>query len=156
MNAKNVLKLSELKSKVDLINKNSGYDLIFLNDFLVQANIGVYKHEKEVTQPLRINIIAKVKNPRKINDNNLHSVVCYNQISKKIKKISPISLKIKSPKKIIKSGHTILLEKLAEKIFQECFKNKRIETMKIRLEKLDAIKDAEGAGIEVERSRVEI
>ena len=140
MNTKNVLKLSELKSKVELIDKNSGYDLIFLNDFLIQANIGVYKREKEITQPLRINIIAKVKNPRKINDNNLNSVVCYNQISKKIKKI-------------IKSGHTILLEKLAEKIFEECFKNKRIETMKIRLEKLDAIQDAESAGIEVERSR---
>tara|TARA_B100000427_G_scaffold206307_1_gene171735 strand:+ start:78 stop:509 length:432 start_codon:yes stop_codon:yes gene_type:complete len=142
MSTKNVLKLSELKSKVELIDKNSGYDLIFLNDFLIQANIGVYKHEKEITQPLRINIIAKVKNPRKINDNNLNSVVCYNQISKKIKKI-------------IKSGHTILLEKLAEKIFEECFKNKRIETMKIRLEKLDAIQDAESAGIEVERSRSE-
>ena len=72
----------------------------------------------------------------------LYSVVCYNQISKKIKKI-------------IKSGHTILLEKLAEKIFQECFKNKRIQTMKIRLEKLDAIQEAESAGIEVERSRSE-
>ena len=142
MSTKNVLKLSELKSKVELIDKNSGYDLIFLNDFLIQANIGVYEHEKEITQPLRINIIAKVKNPRKINDNNLNSVVCYNQISKKIKKI-------------IKSGHTILLEKLAEKIFEECFKNKRIETMKIRLEKLDAIQDAESAGIEVERSRSE-
>ena len=142
MSTKNVLKLSELKSKVELIDKNSGYDLIFLNDFLIQANIGVYKHEKGITQPLRINIIAKVKNPRKINDNNLNSVVCYNQISKKIKKI-------------IKSGHTILLEKLAEKIFEECFKNKRIETMKIRLEKLDAIQDAESAGIEVERSRSE-
>ena len=142
MSTKNVLKLSELKSKVELIDKNSGYDLIFLNDYLIQANIGVYKHEKEITQPLRINIIAKVKNPRKINDNNLNSVVCYNQISKKIKKI-------------IKSGHTILLEKLAEKIFEECFKNKRIETMKIRLEKLDAIQDAESAGIEVERSRSE-
>ena len=140
MNNKNVLKLSELKSKTELIDKNSGYDLIFLNDFLIQANIGVYKHEKEITQPLRINIIAKVKNPKNINDDNLQSVVCYNQISKKIKKI-------------IKSGHTILLEKLAEKIFQECFKNKRIETMKIRLEKLDAIQDAESAGIEVERSR---
>ena len=140
MNNKNVLKLSELKSETELIDKNSGYDLIFLNDFLIQANIGVYKHEKEITQPLRINIIAKVKNPKNINDDNLQSVVCYNQISKKIKKI-------------IKSGHTILLEKLAEKIFQECFKNKRIETMKIRLEKLDAIQDAESAGIEVERSR---
>jgi dihydroneopterin aldolase len=142
MNTKNVLKLNELKSQTELIDKDSGYDLIFLNDFLVQANIGVYTQEKKTTQPLRINVVAKVKNPRNINDDNLQSVVCYNQISKKIKKI-------------IESGHTILLEKLAEKIFQECFKNKRIETMKIRLEKLDAIQDAESAGIEVERSRAE-
>ena len=142
MNIRNVLKLGELKSETELIDKDSGYNLIFLNDFLIQANIGVYEYEKEITQPLRINIIAKVKNPQNINDDNLQSVVCYNQISKKIKKI-------------IKSGHTILLEKLAEKIFQECFKNKRIETMKIRLEKLDAIQDAESAGIEVERSRAE-
>ena len=142
MTARNILKLSELRSETDLINPNSGYDLIFLNDFMIDANIGVYKHEKTKRQPLRINIIAKVKNPKKINDDKLYSVVCYNQISKKIKKI-------------IKSGHTILLEKLAEKIFQECFKNKRIQTMKIRLEKLDAIQEAESAGIEVERSRSE-
>ncbi|MDG2416928.1 MAG: dihydroneopterin aldolase [Pelagibacterales bacterium] len=142
MTSKNVLKLNDLRSETDLINKKSGYDLIFLNDFTLQANIGVYKHEKEKTQPIKINVIAKVRNPKKINDNNLQSVVCYNQISKKIKKI-------------IKSGHTILLEKLAEKIFQECFKNKRIETMKIRLEKPEAIEGAAGAGIEVERSRIE-
>ena len=138
---KNVLKLNDLRSETDLIDKHSGYDLIFLNDFMLEANIGVYKHEREKTQPLRINVVAKVKNPKKINDSNLQSVVCYNQISKKIKKI-------------IKSGHTILLEKLAEKIFQECFRNKRIETMKIRLEKLDAIQGAASAGIEVERSRL--
>ena len=142
MTSKNVLKLNDLRSETDLINKKSGYDLIFLNDFTLQANIGVYKHEKEKTQPIKINVIAKVRNPKRINDNNLQSVVCYNQISKKIKKI-------------IKSGHTILLEKLAEKIIQECFKNKRIETMKIRLEKPEAIEGAVGAGIEVERSRIE-
>ena len=142
MNTKNVLRLNQLNSQAELVDNNSGYDLIFLNDFLVQANIGVYKYEKNITQPLRINIVAKVRNPKKINDDNLQSVVCYNQISRKIKKI-------------IKSGHTVLLEKLAEKIFEECFKNKRIETMKIRLEKLDAIQDAESAGIEVERSRAE-
>jgi len=142
MTSKNVLKLNDLRSETDLINKKSGYDLIFLNDLTLQANVGVYKHEKEKTQPIKINVIAKVRNPKRINDNNLQSVVCYNQISKKIKKI-------------IKSGHTILLEKLAEKIFQECFKNKRIETMKIRLEKPEAIEGAVGAGIEVERSRIE-
>ena len=142
MTSKNVLKLNDLRSETDLINKKSGYDLIFLNDFTLQANVGVYKHEKEKTQPIKINVIAKVRNPKRINDNNLQSVVCYNQISKKIKKI-------------IKSGHTILLEKLAEKIIQECFKNKRIETMKIRLEKPEAIEGAVGAGIEVESSRLE-
>jgi len=142
MKLRNVLKLNDIISDTDLIDKDSGYNLIFLNDFVVEAKIGVYKHEKNITQPLRINIVAKVKNPKNINDSNLHSVVCYNQISRKIKKI-------------IKSGHTVLLEKLAEKIFQECFKNKRIITMKIRLEKPSAIKDAEGAGIEVERSRAE-
>ena len=142
MTSKNVLKLNDLRSETDLINKKSGYDLIFLNDFTLQANVGVYKYEKEKTQPIKINVVAKVRNPKRINDNNLQSVVCYNQISKKIKKI-------------IKSGHTILLEKLAEKIFQECFKNKRIETMKIRLEKPEAIEGAAGAGIEVERSRIE-
>ena len=142
MTSKNILKLNDLRSETDLINKKSGYDLIFLNDFILQANVGVYKHEKEKTQPIKINVIAKVRNPKRINDNNLQSVVCYNQISKRIKRI-------------IKSGHTILLEKLAEKIFQECFKNKRIETMKIRLEKPEAIECAAGAGIEVERSRIE-
>ena len=142
MTSKNILRLNDLRSETDLINKKSGYDLIFLNDLTIQANIGVYKHEKEKTQPIKINVIAKVRNPKRINDNNLQSVVCYNQISKKIKKI-------------IRSGHTILLEKLAEKIFQECFKNKRIETIKIRLEKPEAIEGAAGAGIEVERSRIE-
>ena len=140
MNHKNVLKINDLKSNTDLVDPLSGYDLIFLNDFMIDANIGVYKHEKLKRQPLRINVIAKVKNPKTINDSRLQSVVCYNQISKKIKKI-------------IGAGHTILLEKLAEKIFLECFKNKRIETMKIRLEKLDAIKEAASAGIEIERSR---
>ena len=137
----NVLKISKIETS-SLIDKQSGYDLIFLNDMLLNAEIGIYKKEKNISQPLRVSMIAKVKNPKKINDKNISSVVCYNQISRKIKKI-------------VKSEHTMLLEKLAEKIFEECFKNKRIETMKIRLEKLDAIKEADSAGIEVERSRIE-
>ena len=86
MTSKNILRLNDLRSETDLINKKSGYDLIFLNDFTLLANVGVYKHEKEKTQPIKINVIAKVRNPKKINDNNLQSVVCYNQISKKNKK----------------------------------------------------------------------
>ena len=137
----NVLKISKIETS-SLIDKQSGYNLMILNDMLLNVEIVIYKKKKNIFKRLRLSMIEKIKNPKKINDKNISSVVCYNQISKKIKKI-------------VKSGHTMLLEKMAEKIFEECFKNKRIETMKIRLEKLDAIKEADSAGIEVERSRIE-
>ena len=65
MTLKNVLKLNSLRSETDLINKKSGYDLIFLNDFTLQANVGVYKHEKEKSQPIKINVVAKVRIQKK-------------------------------------------------------------------------------------------
>lgn len=137
---KNKLNLEILNSKIDNIDHNSGYNLIFVNDLMLNAELGVYAHEKNIQQPLRVNVIAKIKDIPDTSNEKIDNVVCYNQISLIIKEI-------------VNSGHTILLETLAEKILQECFKNNRIETIKIRLEKLDAIDDAESAGIEIERSR---
>ena len=137
---KNKLNLEILNSEIDNIDHNSGYNLIFVNDLMLNAELGVYAHEKNIQQPLRVNVIAKIKDIPDTSNEKIDNVVCYNQISLMIKEI-------------VNSGHTILLETLAEKILQECFKNNRIETIKIRLEKLDAIDDAESAGIEIERSR---
>ena len=137
---KNKLNLEILNSEIDNIDHNSGYNLIFVNDLIINAELGVYAHEKNIQQPLRVNVIAKIRDIPDTSDEKIDNVVCYNQISLIIKEI-------------VNSGHTILLETLAEKILQECFKNNRIETIKIRLEKLDAIDDAESAGIEIERSR---
>ena len=137
---KNKLNLKILNSEIDNIDHNSEYNLIFVNDLMLNAELGVYAHEKNIQQPLRVNVIAKIKDIPDTSNEKIDNVVCYNQISLIIKEI-------------VNSGHTILLETLAEKILQECFKNNRIETIKIRLEKLDAIDDAESAGIEIERSR---
>jgi dihydroneopterin aldolase len=138
--SKNKLDLKILNSEIDNIDHRSGYNLIFVNDLMLDAELGVYAHEKNIHQPLRVNMIAKIKDIPDTSNEKIDNVVCYNEISIIIKKI-------------VNSGHTILLETLAEKILLECFKNNRIETIKIRLEKLDAIDDAESAGIEIERSR---
>ena len=138
--SKNKLDLKILNSEIDNIDHNSGYNLIFVNDLMLDAELGVYAHEKNIHQPLRVNMIAKIKDIPDTSNEKIDNVVCYNEISIIIKNI-------------VNSGHTILLETLAEKILLECFKNNRIETIKIRLEKLDAIDDAESAGIEIERSR---
>ena len=137
---RNKINLKILNSEIDNIDHNSGYNLIFVNDLMLDAELGVYAHEKNIQQPLRVNVIAKIIDIPDSSGEKIDNVVCYNEISIIIKKI-------------INSGHTILLETLAEKILVECFKNSRIETIKIRLEKLDAIDDAESAGIEIERSR---
>ena len=137
---RNKINLKILNSEIDNIDHNSGYNLIFVNDLMLDAELGVYAHEKNILQPLRVNVIAKIIDIPDSSSEKIDNVVCYNEISIIIKKI-------------ISSGHTILLETLAEKILVECFKNSRIETIKIRLEKLDAIDDAQSAGIEIERSR---
>ena len=138
--SKNKLNLKILNSEIDNIDHNSGYNLIFVNDLMLNAELGVYAHEKNIQQPLRVNMIAKIKDIPESSDEKIDNVVCYNEISIIIKNI-------------VNSGHTILLETLADKILLECFKNSRIKTIKIRLEKLDAIDNAESAGIEIERSR---
>jgi len=134
------MSLKNLNSEIDNIDHESGYNLIFVNDLTLNAELGVYAHEKNIQQPLRVNIIAKIRDIPETSNEKIDNVVCYNEISIIIKEI-------------VNSGHTILLETLAEKILLECFKNNRIETIKIRLEKLNAIDDAESAGIEIERSR---
>ena len=52
MTARNILKLSELRSETDLINPNSGYDLIFLNDFMIDANYMYLKEPPPIDHPL--------------------------------------------------------------------------------------------------------
>jgi dihydroneopterin aldolase len=121
--SKDKITLEVLNSEFDNIDHNSGYNLIFVNDLMINAELGVYAHEKNIRQPLRVNMVAKIKDIPDSSNEKIDNVVCYNEISIIIKDIV------------------------------NCFKNNRIETIKIRLEKLDAIDDAESAGIEIERSR---
>ena len=58
---KNKLNLEILNSEIDNIDHNSGYNLIFVNDLMLNAELGVYAHEKNIQQPLRVNVIAKIK-----------------------------------------------------------------------------------------------
>ena len=44
----NILNLSNLNSEVSLINNTSGYDLIFLNEMMLNAEIGIYKKENVI------------------------------------------------------------------------------------------------------------
>ena len=52
---------------------------------------------------------------------------------------------------MVKNNHHYLLEDLAEKIFEIIFEEKIVKKARVKLEKLDIIKDAMSVGIDIQK-----
>ena len=112
---------------------------VFIRDLVLDAQIGVWRHEEGKHQPVRINVDLAVEDLIDLGD-DLAKVVDYGSIDKKIRTL-------------IAEGHIRLVETLAERIAAACFEDPRVKTARVRVEKLNAIADAESAGVEIERTR---
>jgi len=113
---------------------------IFIRDLTLPALIGIYIHEKENPQPIRINLDLAVKANMTANKDRLADVVSYEEIADGVRKL-------------IASGHVNLVETLAQQIADMCFSHKRVQTVRVRVEKLAVFEDAVSAGVEIERHR---
>ena len=134
---KNNFKIIELKSKK---NKNTIRRTILINDFLINEIIGIHKHEKIKKQKIIFNIVIDVNQNTLPDENNLSSIVDYEKITKKLENLA-------------KNKNYNFLESLAEDSFEEIFKDKRINSVKIKIEKPEAIKKAYSVGVEVFKTR---
>ena len=113
---------------------------VFIRDLTLTALIGVYSHEKENPQPIRINLDLAVKENVTANKDRLADVVSYEEIADGVRKL-------------ISSGHVNLVETLAQQIADMCFSHQRVQTVRVRVEKLAVFEDAVSAGVEIERYR---
>jgi len=71
---------------------------------------------------------------------DIKSIVDYEKVTNKLENLA-------------KSKKYNFLESLAEDSFKEIFEDKRINSVKIKIEKPDAIKNADSVGVEVFKSR---
>ena len=113
---------------------------VFIRDLTLPALIGVYSHEKENPQPIRINLDLAVKENVTANKDRLADVVSYEEIADGVRNL-------------IASGHVNLVETLAQQIADMCFSHQRVQTVRVRVEKLAVFEDAVSAGVEIERHR---
>ena len=134
---KNNFKIVELKSKK---NKNTVKRTVLIKDFIINEIIGIHEHEKINKQKIIFNIVIDVNQNTLPNENDLESVVDYEKITNKLKNLT-------------KNKKYNFLESLAEDSFKEIFEDKRINSVKIKIEKPDAIKNANSVGVEVFKSR---
>ena len=134
---KNNFKIIELKSEN---NKNSINRSVFIKDFIIEEIIGIHEHEKIKKQKIKFNIVMEV-NPNTIPDeHDIKSIVNYEKITQKLENL-------------VKTKKYNFLESLAEDSFKEIFEDKRINSVKIKIEKPEAIKNAESVGVEVFKNR---
>ena len=134
---KNNFKIVELKPTKE---KSSIRRTVFIKDFIIDEIIGFYEHEKIKKQKIKFNIVLDINQNSIPNEGNIKSIVDYEKITNKLKNLT-------------KSRKYNFLESLAEDSFKEIFKDKRINSVTIKIEKPEAIKNAEAVGVEVFKSR---
>ena len=136
MNQQNFADISTMASAT------RGLRRVFIRDLVLPARIGIHDHERAQAQPVIINVDASVEEAVEGADNTMTGtiadVVCYETLTKQIKEV-------------LGGGHTDLVEELAEEIADRLLTDARIIRLRIRLEKPEAIAEAAGVGVEIER-----
>jgi len=134
---KNNFKIIELKPD----NKKSSISrTVFIKDFIIQEIIGIHEHEKIKKQKIKFNIVVNVNQNTVPDEKDIKSIVDYEKITNKLENL-------------VKNKKYNFLESLAEDSFKEIFEDKRINSLKIKIEKPDAIKNADSVGVEVFKNR---
>jgi dihydroneopterin aldolase len=116
---------------------------VFIRDLVLSALIGVYRHEKENPQPIRINLDLAVKENSIPSRDRLEEVVSYEDIANGVREM-------------VANGHVNLVETLAQEISDMCFEHQRVQAVRVRIEKLTVFEDATSAGVEIERYRSDL
>ncbi len=99
-------------------------DTIFVRDFVVDCNVGVYAEEQGVTQKLRFSVEARLATDVFSLDDEMVEVPSYADI-------------IDSIVALARGGHINLVETFAERIASGCLDDKRIIAVRVQLEKLE-------------------
>ena len=106
----------------------------------MDLKLGYYGFEKEKTQKVKFSLEIDYKDKKPSNDKDLKSIVNYSKIVRLIKKL-------------VKNKHYNFLETLAEDVFDELFKDRRIDKISLRIEKLEIMKDCSSVGIQISKKR---
>ena len=134
---KNNFKIVELKPEK---NKTSVKRSVLIKNFIIQEIIGIHQHEKIKKQKIKFNIVIDVDQNVLPNEEDIKSIVDYEKITNNLKNL-------------VKNKKYNFLESLAEDSFKEIFEDKRINSVKIKIEKPEAINNADSVGVEVFKSR---
>ena len=134
---KNNFKIIKIDKNKSLFNYEKK---ILINELILDLKLGYYDFEKEKAQKVKFSLEIDYQDKKPSNDKDLRSIVNYATIVKLIKKL-------------IKKKHYNFLETLAEAVFNELFKDRRIGKIMLKIEKLEILKQCSSVGIQITKKR---
>ena len=130
--------------KIVKINKNKSlfnYEKkILIKDLTLDLKLGYYDFEKEKKQKVKFSLEVDYEDKKPTSDKDIKSIVNYDKIVKLITKL-------------VKNRHYNFLETLAEDVFDELFKDQRIDKIVLQIEKLEILKQCTSVGIQISKKR---
>ena len=129
-----VIKINNNKSLFNYEKK------VIIKELILDLKLGYFDFEKEKPQKVKFNIEVNYEDKKPSDDKDIKSIVNYAKIVRLIKKL-------------IKNKHYNFLETLAEDVFDELFKDKRIDKISLQIEKLEIMKDCSSVGIQISKKR---
>ena len=134
---KNTLKVVRIDKNKRLFNYEKK---VLIKDLTLDLKLGYFDFEKEKPQKVKFTLEINYEDKKPSNDKDIKSIVNYAKI-------------VKLVKKLVKNKHYNFLETLAEDVFDELFKDKRIDKITLQIEKLEIIKDCSSVGIQISKKR---
>ena len=130
--------------KIVRIDKNKGlfnYEKkVLIKELILDLKLGYFDFERKKTQKVKFTLEANYEDKKPTNDKDIKSIVNYAKL-------------VKLVKKLVKNKHYNFLETLAEDVFDELFKDKRIDKITLQIEKLEIMKDSSSVGIQISKKR---
>lgn len=110
---------------------------VFLRGLRIDAEIGLYPHERERRQPLLVDIAVDVE---PVEVRRFRDTVDYDRLADAARTLAA-------------AGHVDLVETYAQDLARACLTDPRVLRVSVRVEKPDAVPDAAAAGVEVTLER---
>ena len=134
---KNNFKIVKIDKNKTLFNYEKK---ILINELILDLKLGYYDFEKKNSQKIKFSLEIDYQDKKPSNDKDLRSIVNYGTIVKLITKL-------------VNKKHYNFLETLAEAVFDELFKDKRIAKIMLKIEKLEILKQCSSVGIQITKKR---
>ena len=113
-------------------------DKVFIDNLKVFGILGIHPHEQRAPQEIRISLAASTDISKAAINDDITQSVNYSTLAKDIIRF-------------VKDSHYLTIEALIEALAGELMKNKSIEHLWLRVEKPDAVPQAQSVGVEINR-----